>query len=97
MSDYSQRLEIGNLLKAQLDKARAAHLAASARFDLLIRETPAGLPHPDGTLRIQQAGSDTRTALQQYMSALKRFSDFTVSGIVPEDLIPPEKSPPSSG
>src|SRR5438552_3677456 len=48
--------ELGDLLKDQLDKARAVHLAASARFDLLLKDTPSGLPYPDGSMRIQQAG-----------------------------------------
>jgi hypothetical protein len=85
-----QRLEIGSLLKDQLDKARSIHLASSARFDLLIKDGPSGLPHPDGSMRVQEAGKQMRTALQSYMQALKRFSEFTVSGTVPKDLLPPK-------
>jgi hypothetical protein len=86
----SERQEIRQRLCDQLDKARVAHLAANKRFGLVIKESPAGLPHPDGVLSIQQAGRDSREALQYYMLALKRFSDFTLYGTIPEDLLPPD-------
>ena len=90
MPDYAKRLEVGRVLKEQLDQAYAAHIAAGARFDLIVKEGPSGLPHPDGVLRMQQAGSEAKAALNHYMWALKRFSDFTLSWTVPEDLLPPD-------
>jgi hypothetical protein len=88
MGDYSERVAMGNILKQQIEQARLAHVAATAKFDLVVRERPGSVPHPDGTLRIQQAGVESRHALELYMAAVKRFSDFTISGVVPDDLLP---------
>jgi hypothetical protein len=78
MLEYANRQDIRQRLWEELDKARVEHLAPCRPFDLLVNESPTGLPHPDG-----------RTALQAYMRALKRFTDFTLNGTVPEDLLPP--------
>ena len=86
---YEKRLEIARRLKAELDKARDEHSAATARFDQLAEDTPSGLPHPDGSLRIRQAGKSVTASLENYTRTLKRFTDFAVSGIVPEDILPP--------
>ena len=84
--DFSHRFEMRNRLKSQLDGYHAEFTAASARFDAMMKERPSGLPHPDGTLRIRQAGIDSRVALRKYMRALREFTDFTVAGILPEGL-----------
>ena len=47
----------------ELDNARDEHSAATARFDRLAEDTPSGLPHPDGSLRIRQAGKNVRASL----------------------------------
>jgi hypothetical protein len=75
-SDY---IETGELLQEQLQLARVAHLAASARFDLLAKESPSGVPHPDGSLRIHKASSERSAALQRYMLALKQLTDHALS------------------
>jgi hypothetical protein len=86
MLEYFERQEISRQLWDQLDKARVQHMAASERFSLLTKESLGCLPAPDGALSIQQAGADSRLALRHYMTALKRFSDFTLYGTLPEDL-----------
>lgn len=91
MLEYSKRQEIRQRLWDQLDKARVEHLEASANFDLLVRAVPSRLPHPDGSLRIQQAARQANAALLQYMQALKQFTDFTLNGNIQEDLVPPEQ------
>ena len=63
-------------LKADLDAAWRENVAARDRFDAIMRETPNGLPHPDGSLRIRQAGVAMNLALQSYIQALRRFTDF---------------------
>src|SRR2546421_10950216 len=78
---YGKRIEIARRLKTELDNARDEHSAATARFDRLAEDTPSGLPHPDGSLRIRQAGKNVRASLANYTRALKRFTDFAVSGI----------------
>ena len=77
-------LDIEQRLKGELDKAREAYGAASREFDLLIKDIPSGIPQPDGDLRIQQAGKASRAALRNYTFALKRFSQYTLAGIVPK-------------
>ena len=89
MLEYAKRQDIRQRLWDELDKARVEHVAANRQFELLVNDSPAGLPHPDGSLRMHQAGRDSRSALQDYMRALKRFTDFTLNGTVPEDLLPP--------
>jgi hypothetical protein len=83
-------LEIEERLKGDLDKARAEYGAASRKFDLLIKDIPSGIPQPDGDLRIRQTGADARAALQNYTRALRRFSEYTLSGTMPKDLLPPD-------
>ena len=86
------RHEIRERLWDELEKAQAQYESATSHFDQLIKECPPGLPHPDGSLRIQQAGRDSRAALQHYVMALKRFTDFTLNGSIPEDLERPAQS-----
>ena len=86
MLDYQRQLEIEERLKADLERARAEYKATAAEFDSLIREIPSGVRTSDGELRIRQSGEASRAALRNYTLALKRFSQYTLSGIVPEDL-----------
>jgi hypothetical protein len=85
---YDDRLEIEERLKCDLEKARADYQAACTEFDSLVKDIPSGIPQLDGELRIRLAGEASRKALQNYISALDRFSQYTLSGIVPEDLLP---------
>ena len=80
---------IAQRLWEQLAKAQAVQIAANIEFNRLVRESPGDLPHPDGALTIQQAGSIARVALRRYLHALKQFNDFTLNGAIPEDLLPP--------
>ena len=91
MLEYANRQQVWQQLWDQLAKAREVHVTASARFDLLVNAGPSGLPHPDGSLLIQNANREANMALQCYIQALKRFSDFTLYGKVPADLLPPEE------
>ena len=82
-------VDTGKLLQEQLYVARVAHSAASARFDLLAKEVPSGLPHPDGSMRVQKAGNERSAALRRYMLALKQLTDYTLSRKVPADPLWP--------
>jgi hypothetical protein len=42
--------------------------------------------HPDRTAAIRTAGDERRSALHAYLRALKRFGDFIIDGVVPDDL-----------
>jgi hypothetical protein len=89
---YREYAQIEERLKGDLDKARAEYHALSAQFHSLVNDIPSGLPLPNSELRIRQSGEAARAALQNYTLALKRFSQYTLSGIVPEDLLPMARS-----
>ena len=84
--DSAKRQEFGNRLKCELDKAQTEYSFATQTFDRIVKEVPTRVPQPDGDLRIRQAGTATRLALEQYIVALRRFTDFTLRGTVPEDF-----------
>ena len=88
MLGYHEYLEIEQRLKGDLEKARVEYQAACAEFHSLVQDIPSGIPQPDGELRIRQTGEASRAALQNYTRALKRFSQYTLAGIVPKDLLP---------
>jgi hypothetical protein len=90
MSYHGDDTEIEEVLKGQLDKARAEYDAAWRDFNLLIQDVHSGVTQPDGDLRIRQAGEASRAALQKYQVALKRFAAYAFSGIAPKDLLPLE-------
>jgi hypothetical protein len=78
------------------DKNKNAYLRSSAFIGgwivfkfLYLQHIPSEIPHPDGNLRIRQAGEDSRAALQNYKRALNRFTDYALSGTVPKDLLRP--------
>jgi hypothetical protein len=82
---------IGQRLAQDLDDARRQHASAKERFDAMMREVPCGLPH--GALglqqaRLQQAGQESRRALDVYSKALDRYSNFLLYGAIPKDLEP---------
>jgi hypothetical protein len=80
-------LEIEIRLKGDLEKARAEYQATCGEFQSIVKDIPSGIPRPDGELRIRQFGAASRAALQSYRLALMRFSDYCISGTVPEDLL----------
>jgi hypothetical protein len=83
--DYEKRAAISARLMEQVRVARAEYDAASTQFTEVVQDAPSGLPAPDGALRVQLAARASRRALQSYMNALRRFSDFTLRNIAPED------------
>jgi hypothetical protein len=80
------RNRITRILTSELAQDYSRHTAASKRFDDLVKEVPSGLPHPDGCERIHAAGRDASVTLEAYVFALRRYADFSVHGIVPDDL-----------
>ena len=84
MPEYMKRLEVAERLNKTLDTAYADYLMANARFDALAKETPSETPHPDGSLRIHQAGAASRAAFQNYLVALKEFTDFSLNWTPPQ-------------
>ncbi len=88
MRDRDDREAIEQRLREELDGARADYEAAFVVFDLLVKNVANGSPPPDGELRLEQTGDIKRGALQNYTRALTRFAHFTLSGTVPDDLLP---------
>uniref|UniRef100_Q025I3 Uncharacterized protein n=1 Tax=Solibacter usitatus (strain Ellin6076) TaxID=234267 RepID=Q025I3_SOLUE len=89
----TERSRIARILTEALAAAHSRHAAASKRFNSLLKKLPSGLPHPDGTLRVHNAGREAHASLEEYASALRRYSDFCVHRIVPDDLDPTKKEP----
>jgi hypothetical protein len=80
------REEIRRRLMKELGDAQSAYNAANARFNVLVKEVPAGIPAPDGSLRIWQAGIESRLNFEKYTRAVRRYSEFALHGTIPEDL-----------
>jgi hypothetical protein len=55
-------------------------------FNGVMDQFPSGLPHPDGTQRIQNASRKLIAARKERERAHKRLNDFIEHGVVPEDL-----------
>jgi hypothetical protein len=64
-----------------LDCSWRENVAARARFDAIMREAPQSIPHPDGSLRIRQAGNEMNLALQHYIDALRRYTDCVTTPV----------------
>jgi len=75
--------EIGRELRDELRRTQREYTSANENFDAIVRETPSGLPHPDGALRVQQAGKESRRTLDLYTRALKRYTEFILHGVAP--------------
>jgi hypothetical protein len=80
------RMEIEEILKKELEVADSLYKLARAEFMRVCSDIPSGLPQPDGTQRIQNAGRSQRAAQEAYAAALRRFNGFIVKGELPEEL-----------
>jgi hypothetical protein len=89
MADRSAALAIEARLLREVEQARESYSIANREFDEICNDAPSGIPHPDGSLRITQAGKNRSSARQNYLGALQRWTNFIVDGKVPDDLLPP--------
>ncbi|MCU1261458.1 MAG: hypothetical protein JWO80_4343 [Bryobacterales bacterium] len=80
------RDEIERLLFEELDRAKLAHEHAKKEFKAVLSQIPSGLPQPDGTARISNAGRANASTLNGYVQALREFNAFVIHGAVPERL-----------
>jgi hypothetical protein len=60
--------------------------AASDEFNTVIGQFPSGMPHPDGSDRIQAASRKLIAARKEMGRAHSRLNDFLDRGIIPADL-----------
>jgi hypothetical protein len=78
--------EIEEILKRDLEKATSYHKLARSDFEVITSDIPSGLPHPDGTQRIQNAARAQTAARNALLRALTRFNEFVITGRIPDDL-----------
>jgi hypothetical protein len=78
--------DVLEILIQQVIDATAQKNEASDAFDIVIGQFPSGLPHPDGSQRIENSSSRLSIARKKMMEAHNRLSDFLNRGIVPDDL-----------
>jgi len=77
---------ICRILKNDIVVAKNRAKAASAEFDLVTKESPSGLPHPDGVLRVRIASRAYAQARQDLQIAIRRLNGFVVNNTIPDDL-----------
>jgi len=78
--------QIEEILKADLEHAKSRYDSAKREFMRICNDIPSGLPHPDGTQRIQNARRDQTAAKEAFSAALRRFNAFILRGKIPIDL-----------
>jgi hypothetical protein len=76
---------VSQILQEQLKVALNHRRVASIAFQDVTRG-PSGLPHPDGTQRVLNASRAYSEALRNVTRAIRRRSDYIVTGIPPDDL-----------
>jgi len=78
--------EIRCVLIQDLVDATVREKAASDEFNTVIGQFPSGMPHPDGSDRIQAASRKLIAARKEMGRAHSRLNDFLDRGIIPADL-----------
>jgi hypothetical protein len=77
---------VASVLRAELELASDRHDKARLEFWRVSADIPSGLPHPDGTGRIQSAAQAHMEAMKAHYVALKRWNEYAINGMVPEDM-----------
>lgn len=78
--------EIVQILRENLETAKAAHDRAREEFDRILQEIPSQIPHPDGDVRIRSAGRSNRVTMDAYAQALREFNALVIHQVIPERL-----------
>lgn len=81
-----QSRDIEGILAEELRLAGVAFNTATANLREITSDIPSRIPQPDGTARIQNAGSTYRDALNAYVAALRHFNAYIMNGTVPPHL-----------
>ena len=82
-----ERGQIEKILHDELERARLLYESEAKDFRTATKGMiPTDVDYPDRTAAIRTAGEERRSALHAYSRALKRFTDFIVDGVVPDDL-----------
>ena len=79
--------EIEASLRDNVEAKRTAYFSARKKnLDKAI--TPSGIPHPDGTINVKNAGASHTYAIQAYRLALAEHHDFYhLRGVIPNRFI----------
>ena len=77
---------IHEILLDEFEAAKRRMNVASQIFNEVVRDIPSGLPHPDGTQRIHNAGRELADAREKLAVTIARLNDFVSHEVVPEDL-----------
>jgi hypothetical protein len=86
-ASMTQRAEIERILHAELEQARFLCGFETDQFRVARKRiSPADANYADGTAAIRTAVTERRSAVEALSLALKRFSDFIINGVVPDDL-----------
>lgn len=78
--------EIVQILNQEVYAADAKLVEARQVVDAIIAESPSGLPRPDGQHRITKALAVQNKAREALKRAVQRNCEFTLNGVVPQDL-----------
>src|ERR1019366_7196052 len=71
-------------LMQELLETSARAKSASEAFLLLMKDTPSGLPHPDGVQRLQNASHELSVARPEMEKAHSRLNLYLGRGILPD-------------
>jgi len=77
---------IHDVLTEEFEASKRRMNVASMKFNEVVRDIPSGLPHPDGTQRIQNVSRELADSRKKLADAIARLNDFVSRKIVPEDL-----------
>lgn len=80
-----EKQEIGRKLRDAVKQSRQDYEVALKQFQEIVKDIPSGLPHPDGTARLQAAGREVKRLLAVQHEALAQYTDFLLHGTIPED------------
>jgi hypothetical protein len=88
---FLSREEVERILRQEVERRKTGYEGARLEFDRIYNNIPSGLPSPDGTERIKNAGRDYRFNMREYDAALHEFNSFLCWGIIPDRLREPER------
>jgi len=78
------RNEVARVLLGEVDRKKTAYQRAHTEFLSIAADIPSGLPTPDGTDRLINAGKMYRFTMGDYDQALREYNDFVRKGLLPE-------------
>ena len=81
-----------DFLRTEVERTHGEYIRAKDEFWKIAVDAPSGLPHPDGTQRVQIAARAQTAAMMSYTKAIRQFNEFALDGTIPDELLP-EKNP----